>query len=66
MACFKIIIFLQNFNTNAKNITSSFNVLIFHLTYAQADYFRPKLMFTFQLLVEILLGIVSISKWVLK
>lgn len=63
----KIIIFLWNFNSNAKNITRSSNVLIFHLTYAQADCFRPKLMFTFQLLVvEVLLGTVNISKGVLK
>lgn len=41
----KIIIFSKNFNINAKNITSSFNVLIFYRTYAQADCFRPKIMF---------------------
>lgn len=61
-----MIIFLQNFNTNAKNITSSSNVLIFYLTYTQADHFRSKLMFIFQLIVEVLLGAVSISKGVLK
>ena len=44
---FKIIIFLQDFNTNAENVSSSSNVLIFYLTYAQADCFRPKLMFIF-------------------
>lgn len=58
----KIIIFLQNFNTNAKNITSSSNVLIFYLPYAQADCFRPKLMFTFQLLVEVLLGLLAYQR----
>lgn len=63
---FQIIIVIQDFNTNAKNITSSSNVLIFYLTDAQADCFGPKLMFILYLKVEVLLGIVSISKGVLK
>lgn len=62
----KIIIFLQNFNSNAKNITGSSNVLVFYLTYAQADCFRPKLMFILQLVGEVLLGTVCLSKGVLK